>query len=718
MGAGEDNVARSLTWGPCDDEPVRGPDRIGKYLVERALGAGSFATVWLAFDELLEVRVAIKVLADNWARSPDIRQRFIGEARILRRIDHDRIVRVHDIDELPDGRPYFVMAWADGGSLHERLVALREGKQLMPVTEALSLTIEVCDALAVAHDYGVVHRDVKPSNVLFRSVRNHERVAAAREGRLIGEQAVMLGDFGLAKDVAAASGFTLAAGTPAYMAPEQARASDNIDRRVDVFATTALLFELLTGQPAFASGTLSGVRRRESDEEPIPRVAQHREGLDSALQTIVEEGMATDPDRRTASATKLADQLRDVLARVLAPEPRTAISPTPPPPAPPSIARPSLQPVGAAGRVKDLMMVARNANLPEAGNALIEDAENHLSRPLIVTAITGADHEPFAAAWALLGLRPSAATIDHLAGATVVVRRSLDDAGRLIDDHGLRTGCGVGLDGNGDVSLSNVLARSVRRAELSIDTPGRRDIELQIVPEVAGSDEEIGDCDVLVVFVPSSCDPAATFGGPLAKLLRPSTTGPLLIENLVWAAAPDADPAAVAATLSAGSGLLVDSNPLAGSQLARLRSLAEELAEQRGSVIRAAAGLKLLTEAAQHAPPGPARTKLLEDIDTLRPELPMLAELEVLRDLTSGRLILPGPLRRTLRPLFLHAGVTARLGIDRNADETHVKAAVERVGGELRVLENTGRVPFTARRAVLLAHQSLDRIHAEVAPYT
>ena len=251
---------------------MRGPDRIGKYLVERALGAGSFATVWLAFDELLETRVAIKVLADNWARSPDIRQRFIGEARILRRIDHDRIVRVHDVDELPDGRPYFVMAWADGGSLHERLVSLRESKQLMPSTEALSLTIEVCDALSVVHDYGVVHRDVKPSNVLFRAVRNHERTAAAREGRLIGEQAIMLGDFGLAKDVAAASGFTLAAGTPAYMAPEQARASDNIDRRVDVFAAAAVLYELLTGAPAFASGTLSGVRRREGDST-TPRLA-------------------------------------------------------------------------------------------------------------------------------------------------------------------------------------------------------------------------------------------------------------------------------------------------------------------------------------------------------------------------------------------------------------------------------------------------------------
>src|SRR6188472_2658671 len=95
--------------------PVSEGRRIGRYLAERALGAGAFATVWLAYDELLETRVAIKVLADNWARNPNVRQRFVDEARILRKIDHDRIVRVHEINELDTGQPYFVMAWADRG---------------------------------------------------------------------------------------------------------------------------------------------------------------------------------------------------------------------------------------------------------------------------------------------------------------------------------------------------------------------------------------------------------------------------------------------------------------------------------------------------------------------------------------------------------------------------------------------------------------------------
>jgi hypothetical protein len=124
-----------------------------------------------------------------------------------------------------------------------------------------------------------------------------------------------------------------------------------------------------------------------------------------------------------------------------------------------------------------------------------------------------------------------------------------------------------------------------------------------------------------------------------------------------------------------------------------------------------------LSNAAQFAPPGPARTKLFEEIEATRIELPMLSELDVLRDLAAGRLTLPKPVRRVVRPLFLHAGVTPRLGIDRNSDERNVQQAVERLSGELRVLENTGRVPFTARKAVLLAQQSLDRVHAELAPY-
>jgi eukaryotic-like serine/threonine-protein kinase len=243
--------------------------RIGKYLTRRTLGAGSFATVWLAYDEMLDAEVAIKVLADNWARNPDVRRRFIDEAKLMRRIDHDLVVRVHDVDELPDGWPFFVMTCADRGTLADRLPAAGS-PPTMDVAEAVRIAVEICECLAVVHDFGAVHRDVKPSNVLFRSVRSHERAAAQRRGNNLGDEQMVLGDFGLAKDLAVASGFTQAAGTPAYMAPEQARSSAIIDHRVDVFGAAAVLYEMLTGRPPLAASTLSGVRRNESGEGIVP----------------------------------------------------------------------------------------------------------------------------------------------------------------------------------------------------------------------------------------------------------------------------------------------------------------------------------------------------------------------------------------------------------------------------------------------------------------
>ncbi|KAB1140181.1 serine/threonine protein kinase, partial [Micromonospora sp. AMSO12t] len=178
------------------------PGRIGPYRVERLLGTGSFATVWLAHDPVLDSRVAIKVLAENWHHDLRVRERFLDEARLLRRLDDERLVRVHAVGELADGRPYSVLTWADGGSLRERLAA-----GAMPAPAALELLAEIAAGVAVLHRHGVVHRDLSPGNVLFRSGPYGERV--------------LIADLGLAKALAAASGLTARAGTPGYMAPEQ-----------------------------------------------------------------------------------------------------------------------------------------------------------------------------------------------------------------------------------------------------------------------------------------------------------------------------------------------------------------------------------------------------------------------------------------------------------------------------------------------------------------
>lgn len=257
----------------------------GTYRTERALGTGSFATVWLAHDPHLDSPVAIKVLADNWSRDEAVRSRFLTEARLLRRINHPAIVTVHSLGELDNGQPWFVMEWADRGTLEERQAPLalaavaRLGRQLL-------------QALQVVHDLGVVHRDVKPSNVLFRSLNEHEAIDARRRGADAPTEQLLLGDFGLARSEAA-TGFTRAAGTPTHMAPEQQRDSVAVDARADLYAVGVILADLLghAGEPV--PSELMAVVDRLRAESPRDRPDAALDAAD--LLTPFTTGPATAP---------------------------------------------------------------------------------------------------------------------------------------------------------------------------------------------------------------------------------------------------------------------------------------------------------------------------------------------------------------------------------------------------------------------------------------
>jgi eukaryotic-like serine/threonine-protein kinase len=156
---------------------VKSPTQIGSYRIERLLGIGSFATVWLGFDPALGARVAIKVLAENWSHDLRVRERFLDEGRLLWRLDHQRLVRVLSVGEMSDGRPYLVMAWAEGGSLRDRLSA-----GPLQVSTSLCLLREIAAGAAVLHDNGIVHRDLTPGNVLFRSPPGADRRSWVGEG--------------------------------------------------------------------------------------------------------------------------------------------------------------------------------------------------------------------------------------------------------------------------------------------------------------------------------------------------------------------------------------------------------------------------------------------------------------------------------------------------------------------------------------------------------
>ncbi|MFE3169062.1 serine/threonine-protein kinase [Streptomyces sp. NPDC059224] len=266
-------------------------ERIGRYRLERRLGTGAFGTVWLAHDDQLDASVAVKVLADNWSHRLDIHDRFLSEARLLRRADSKRVVQVYDIGELPDGRPYFVMEYADAGTLADLL-----GAGPLPVPDALLLTALAARGAADLHGAGIVHRDIKPTNVLLRTAQD-------------GTRRVLLADLGLAKSLAQASGLTLAAGSAGYQPPEQAEPGEGIDARADVYALGAVGYELVTGTVPGAPGK-------------VVRPERLRPGLGDDVQRALMRALEPDRQRRWPSAQAFADELDRLAAAAAARRPR------------------------------------------------------------------------------------------------------------------------------------------------------------------------------------------------------------------------------------------------------------------------------------------------------------------------------------------------------------------------------------------------------------
>src|SRR5437667_11496378 len=214
----------------------------GRYRIERELGAGGVATVYLAFDVKHHRKVAVKVLRPELAAALG-GDRFTREIETAAKFQHPHVLPLLDSGEA-SGFLYYVMPYVEGESLRDRLA--RHGE--LPIHDAVKILIEITDALAYAHAHGVAHRDIKPDNVL-----------------LSGRHALVM-DFGVAKALSEATGRQqlttagIALGTPAYMAPEQAAADPHLDHRVDIYAVGALGYELLTGRPPHGAHGAGGAR--------------------------------------------------------------------------------------------------------------------------------------------------------------------------------------------------------------------------------------------------------------------------------------------------------------------------------------------------------------------------------------------------------------------------------------------------------------------------
>ncbi|WP_309648738.1 serine/threonine-protein kinase [Nocardioides sp.] len=272
------------------------PSRIGRYVVRRRIGAGGFATVWLAYDEQLDSPVAVKVLADNWTEDHHVMQRFLEEGRYLRRVESPHVVTVYDAGTLEDGRPYLVMTYADQGTLADRLEV--EG---LTTRQALEVVRQVAAGLQALHDRDILHRDVKPANVLFRTVDHDLRA--------------MVGDLGLGKALDMSSRLTMIAGTPSFVAPEQAQA-EPLDARADQYSLGVLAYLLITGRPPYTHADLTAA----ASPGEVPPLSTPERPVPTAVDHVVRRALALERGERFASVTGFAAALADAFGDDVAPE--------------------------------------------------------------------------------------------------------------------------------------------------------------------------------------------------------------------------------------------------------------------------------------------------------------------------------------------------------------------------------------------------------------
>ncbi len=281
---------------PTDDDRMLG--RLGTYEVVGVIGSGGMGIVLKAFDAALNRYVAIKVLAPHLGSSGAARKRFSREAQAAAAVVHDNVIEIHGVADV-DGLPYLVMPYLRGPSLQRRLDC--EGP--LALVEILRIAVQAATGLAAAHAQGLVHRDVKPANILLAD----------------GVERVKLTDFGLARaaDDASLTMTGIIAGTPQYMSPEQAR-GESVDQRSDLFSLGSVLYAMCTGRAPFRAETSYGVLRRITDEEPRP-IREINPDVPEWLCQIIAKLMSKQPDDRFESAREVAELLEACLAHVQQP---------------------------------------------------------------------------------------------------------------------------------------------------------------------------------------------------------------------------------------------------------------------------------------------------------------------------------------------------------------------------------------------------------------
>ena len=265
---------------------------IGRYEIVEPIGQGGMATVYKARQPALDRIVALKVIRAGFSEDPEFLERFRREARAVARLDHPNVVHVYDFDEI-DGRAILAMQFLDQGTLKDRVAQLARDRQVLPQDEVARVMEQIAAGLGYAHAQGVIHRDVKPANVMF-----------THDGRAV------VTDFGIARMLGGtqltATGVGI--GTPEYMSPEQGQGGA-LDARSDVYSLGVVAYELLTGQLPFTGDTPFAVVLKHV-REPLPPPSQVNPALTPAIDAVLLKALAKDPADRYGEVADLADALR------------------------------------------------------------------------------------------------------------------------------------------------------------------------------------------------------------------------------------------------------------------------------------------------------------------------------------------------------------------------------------------------------------------------
>ncbi|MEN3315375.1 MAG: eukaryotic-like serine/threonine-protein kinase [Acidimicrobiaceae bacterium] len=273
-----------------------------RYRIVRHLARGGMAEVYLAHDTLLDRPVAVKVLFPELAQDVNFVERFRREARAAAGLNHHNIVSVYDFGE-DEGSYFIVMEYVDGQTLRD--VVRTEGP--LEMSRVIEIGAEVAAALAIAHANGIIHRDVKPGNVLIASTVPSARISDVPEARL---SEVKVADFGIARAGNPRESLTQTGavmGTATYLSPEQAKGAD-IDLRSDVYSLGVVLYEMATGRPPFAGSNPVAIAYQHLNEEPVAPSTQNP-AVPPAFDAIVLKALAKDPADRQASAAELRAEL-------------------------------------------------------------------------------------------------------------------------------------------------------------------------------------------------------------------------------------------------------------------------------------------------------------------------------------------------------------------------------------------------------------------------